>query len=212
MTHVNFSALDQFTINAVGIYGSKSEIVRYLRDLDMVNDETYVYTYLGIISAYGRYCRARLLLDGKDDMPDSQTLRTGLYLLRDIPRDIVYVIFWPQDTTWDDDCISSVARNRVTFMRCVGVWTHLCQTAHELLCCRYLTKIADQVVALVSDEHADAIVWRSGDNDGSDSGDENTDSTDDDLDNIDRLYTFKVAKTREEEENVVASLGFKVHV
>lgn len=31
-----------------------------------------------------------------------------------------------------------------------------------------------------------------------------------DLDNVDRLYTFEVAKTREEQENVTASTGFKV--
>lgn len=63
--------------------------------------------------------RALVLRDGKDDMPESQTLRAGLYLFGDISRDVVYVIFWPQDTTWHDDCISSVARNRVTFMRFV---------------------------------------------------------------------------------------------
>lgn len=50
-------------------------------------------------------------------MPATKALCPGLYLLRDVARDLVYVIFWPQDTTWDDDAVSSVARNRVTFMR-----------------------------------------------------------------------------------------------
>ena len=49
MTHVNFSALDQSTIKPVGIYGSKSEIVRYFRDLNLLNDETYVCTSPNII-------------------------------------------------------------------------------------------------------------------------------------------------------------------
>jgi hypothetical protein len=39
MTNVNFGALDQLLIKPIGLYGSKSEIVRYLRDLDVVNDE-----------------------------------------------------------------------------------------------------------------------------------------------------------------------------
>ncbi|KIP12766.1 hypothetical protein PHLGIDRAFT_113364 [Phlebiopsis gigantea 11061_1 CR5-6] len=171
MTHVNFAALDQLSIHPIGIYGSKSEIVRYLRDLDMIDDDT-----------------ALLLRKGKDDMPNSQTLRTGLYLLRDASLSVVYVIFWPQDTTWSDDCISSVKRNRVTFMR-------------------YLTKIADQIVALISDEHADAIVW--GSNDSKPSHDDDMEALDD-LENVDRLYTFEVSKTKEQEENVTSSPGFNI--
>ena len=30
-----------------------------------------------------------------------------------------YVIYWPEDTTWDDSAASPVCRNRVTFMRSV---------------------------------------------------------------------------------------------
>ena len=62
-------------------------------------------------------------------------------------------------------------------------------------------------MALVSDEHADAIVWGSGD--GSSDQDDSAEDLDD-LDNVDRLYTFQVAKTREEEENVTATAGFRV--
>lgn len=29
------------------------------------------------------------------------------------------VMFWPEPTTWNDDCLPSVERNRVTFMRWV---------------------------------------------------------------------------------------------
>ena len=28
-----------------------------------------------------------------------------------------YVVYWPEDTTWDDRAASPVQRNRVTFMR-----------------------------------------------------------------------------------------------
>ena len=36
---------------------------------------------------------------------------------RHIEQDLFYVIFWPETETWDDNALSSVSRNRVTFMR-----------------------------------------------------------------------------------------------
>ncbi|THG96228.1 hypothetical protein EW026_g5569, partial [Hermanssonia centrifuga] len=95
-----------------------------------------------------------------------------------------YAIYWPEDSTWDDDAVSSVQRNRVTFMR-------------------YLTKIADQVVALISEKHANSIVWAEESQDAS--MDVDTD------DESDRLFTFQVAKTHEQEENVKCRTGFKIH-
>jgi hypothetical protein len=59
---------------------------------------------------------------------------------------------------------------------------------------RYLTKLCDQIVCLLSSEHSQAIVW--GDEDDEDS---------------DRLYDFVVAKTNDQEESVVARPGFTVH-
>lgn len=56
-------------------------------------------------------------------MPASQALRAGLYLLRKPNSEQVHVVFWPQDTTWDDNAISSVQRNRITFMRYVRFLT-----------------------------------------------------------------------------------------
>ena len=53
---------------------------------------------------------------------------------------------------------------------------------------RYLTKICDQVVALLSPSHATSLVW----------GDE------------ERLYTYEVAKRNEQEEGAALRPGFKV--
>ena len=47
-------------------------------------------------------------------------LRSGLYVVRSfvLPiEDQVYVLYWPEDTTWNDQAFSTVQRNRVTFMR-----------------------------------------------------------------------------------------------
>ena len=69
---------------------------------------------------------------------------------------------------------------------------------------RYLTKLCDQIVCLLSSEHSQAIVW----------GDEDGDDVSDDSDNDDsgRLYDFVVAKTNDQEENVAARPGFKVRL
>jgi hypothetical protein len=55
------------------------------------------------------------------------------------------------------------------------------------------------VVALISSEHSKVIVW----NDGSEEFSGHLDN-----DESDRLFTFEVAKTNEQEEDVTAQLGF----
>ena len=47
-------------------------------------------------------------------------LRSGLYVVRSFAstfEEQAYVLYWPEDTTWDDHASSTVQRNRVTFMR-----------------------------------------------------------------------------------------------
>ena len=73
----------------------------------------------------------------------------------------------------------------------------------SLLADRYLTKICDQVVALLSPEQSTSIVWN----------DEQSSAESADLDvgdDSDRLFTFEVAETNEQEENAVARPGFQV--
>lgn len=58
-----------------------------------------------------------------DNDDSGSALSTGLYIVRANKTDLAdkryYVIYWPEDTTWDDSAASSVCRNRVTFMRSV---------------------------------------------------------------------------------------------
>lgn len=68
---------------------------------------------------------------------------------------------------------------------------------------RYLTKICDQVVALLSAQQSASINWR---DEGSD-----TESVDMDVGETDRLFTFEVAKTNEKDEGAVSRPGFQVH-
>ena len=68
---------------------------------------------------------------------------------------------------------------------------------------RYLTKLSDQVICLMSNEHSHAIVW------GEDQ-DEKLPPEKKKPAAHNRLYTFAVQKTKEQEENVSMHDGFKV--
>lgn len=109
------------------------------------------------------------------------------------------MIYWPEDSTWDDNASSTIQKHRTTFMRYHPIRI-LVSDLHSMYP-RYLTKITDQVVCLISDEHARAIVW----NDAEDLPPVDTWEED-----SDRLYTFEVLKTNEQEENVTARPGFTV--
>ncbi|KIJ06969.1 hypothetical protein PAXINDRAFT_103161 [Paxillus involutus ATCC 200175] len=168
LTKVNFKSLDQYIVKPIGIYGSKEEIIKFLYSIDRIDDNL-----------------AQELLESTSNPTSLKpSLRSGLYVLRHLRRpgdEELFVIYWPEDTTWDDSAPSNVCRNRVTFMR-------------------YLTKMCDQLMALISPEHARAMVWNA-------DGDEYIAEDDDEYS---RLVTFEVSKSNEQEESVVPRPGFKV--
>lgn len=45
---VDFKALDKFQVKPIGIYGSKSEVVRFLVSVDVIDDAMYVTVQLVI--------------------------------------------------------------------------------------------------------------------------------------------------------------------
>ena len=71
------------------------------------------------------------------------------------------------------------------------------------ICLRYITKITDQVVALISAEHANAMVWEQPAKNPSVLAEGN---------GFNRLFAFKVAKTNEQEEGVDSRQGFTVRM
>jgi hypothetical protein len=131
-------------------------------------------------------------------------LKSGLYALVPPNKEAntetsLYVIFWPEEATWDDDdAPSSVVKIRITLMRLV------LDRAHHFCAAKgfpsYLTKLCDQVLCLISPEHADKLVWQT-------SSDQ--DASEDDEDS-DRLFSFEVSKTNEQEESVTWRVGFEV--
>lgn len=70
---------------------------------------------------------------------------------------------------------------------------------------RYLTKLCDQLVCLLSAKHSGAIVWGEDEVDNADDA-----SFDSEYDDADRLFDFTVEKRNEQDENVTARQGFTV--
>ncbi|KAJ7183070.1 hypothetical protein B0H12DRAFT_1246842 [Mycena haematopus] len=177
--------LDKVNLRAVGLYGSQSELIAFLSSQGVINTQMWVVSFIE-----GPEClkvfSARALNNSADNSSVPH-LRSGLYVLRASDTETaasqqVFVIYWPESTTWNDDAISSVCRNRVTFMR-------------------YLTKVSDQAICLISPDHARTIVWN----------DEAEDNPMDIEEGSDRLFTFEVAKTNEQEETVSVAPGFTMN-
>ncbi|KAG8723550.1 hypothetical protein FRC09_002858 [Ceratobasidium sp. 395] len=179
VSKINFKSLDKLSIKATGLYGIRSEIVEYLKKAGCLSDNA-----------------ATLLLGRADTTAMSPSiLRSGLYLIlqpednpQKNPSKQAYIVYWPEESTWDDQAASSsVRRNRVTFMR-------------------YLTKLTEQIVALVSPQQARSFVW--------DTGARNKDLPADQMDNDDesRLFSFEVSKSLEQEEDAIGHTGFTVQV
>ena len=124
MTKIDFKALDSYVIKPVGVYGSKQEIVRFLLELAAI-DETTCVIPPGLCSLILICCidsAAQLLVDPETHTHTQPTLRSGLYIIA-TPEQAgvrqIFVLYWPEQTTWDDSATSSVRHNRITFMRFV---------------------------------------------------------------------------------------------
>ncbi|CAE6373871.1 unnamed protein product [Rhizoctonia solani] len=173
VSRINFKALDQLSISPVGVYGTQPEIIKFLQKTRYIDENS-----------------ATLLSRTKSSDDASSALRSGLYLALDPSHQdqgiskAAYIIYWPEYTTWDDQTASSsVRRNRVTFMR-------------------YLNKLAEQTISLVSSAQARALIW--------DTNAHNKDLPEDQQENDDdaRLFDFEVAKSLEQEEDAIGSPGF----
>ena len=58
--------------------------------------------------------------DGQAAGSSEPVIRSGLYIVRSFvstSEEQAYVVYWPEETSWEDHAASSVQRNRVTFMR-----------------------------------------------------------------------------------------------
>lgn len=126
LTKVDFKALDVVDVKPVGVYGSKREIVRFLSELRVLDDELSVFLHncfkVSRSSSYISYRTRLLMMSQSEDVPSTfPSLRAGLYALlvpgNELRDRRVFVIFWPEETTWNDNAISSVRRNRITFIR-----------------------------------------------------------------------------------------------
>lgn len=95
-------------------------------------------------------------------------LRSGLYALlppnpepdRDSAHNI-YLIYWPEETTWCDNASLKVQDHRTLFMRYLSLSSILPVIPNGFTTFRYLTQLTDQIISLVSKEEARLFVWDS---------------------------------------------------
>ena len=87
-------------------------------------------------------------------------------------------------------------------LHAVNTILRLNSLGHNNLLDRYLTKMCDQVISLLSPDVSASIVW----------SDEksNTNSVNPDASKSGRLFSFVVAKTKEQDESAVSRPGFQV--
>lgn len=77
LTHVNFSALDQFMIKPIGVYGSKPEIVRLLLEINAIDEETYVLIF---------YWLSGILMNPQQGFSSFGTTQRGIFTYSPITR------------------------------------------------------------------------------------------------------------------------------
>lgn len=122
LTKVDFNALDKVSVKPIGVYGNRTEIVGLLVTLGVVDGQMFVLSYnLGNVSSNLIYVLLSAdTLRNSRDTSSSPALRSGIYIVLSRTSSSLhqaFVLYWPEDTTWNDDATTSVRRNRVTFMR-----------------------------------------------------------------------------------------------
>ncbi|KAG9089762.1 hypothetical protein FRC06_001400 [Ceratobasidium sp. 370] len=132
VSKINFKSLDQLSIKATGLYGTRTEIVKFLKQSRCLGDDAAAFLSGEVTST----------------VKAPSALHSGLYLIlrpEDEPLENrvkqAYIVYWPEESTWDDQSASSsVRRNRVTFMR----------------------QVNEPIIALVSPAQASAFIWDAG--------------------------------------------------
>ena len=120
LTKIDFQALDTTSVKPTGVYGSKERIVDLFLEIGVIGPHLFVISLLQTSPRHLSPLSTNALL-ASGDSSATPHLRSGIYFVQppspshDDPR--FFVIYWPEETTWDDDAVSSVKRNRVTFMR-----------------------------------------------------------------------------------------------
>ncbi|CUA74083.1 GTPase activating protein BUD2 [Rhizoctonia solani] len=176
VSKIDLKGLDQLSIKPVGVYGIRSEIIRFLQQAQCLNENSVT------------------LLSQPNSLDESFALGSGLYLVLD-PRHqnqgtskAAYIVYWPEDTTWDDQAVPVIRRNRPDFY------------------CSYLNKLTEQTISLVSAAQGRALIWNinAHNKDLPEHRQEN--------DGDGRLFDFEVVESLKQENDAVGSPGFTVTV
>ncbi|KAH9171589.1 hypothetical protein EDB89DRAFT_1906868 [Lactarius sanguifluus] len=187
ITKVNFKVLDNFVLKPFGIYGSKEEIVRFLCEIKAVDDD--------MLTPWDSAQDLLVQRNGHAAGGSEPVLRSGLYIVRSFlstSDEQAYVVYWPEDTTLGRQCGFARPTQQSDIHEIPK------QTMRPLGLFAFEGNIQGQSQWGEGDDGADT----EGDDDDSDDV-----STDSEKDDSDRFYHFEVAKTKDQEENVVVREG-----
>jgi len=198
LTKVDFKVLDKFQVKPIGIYGSKEEIIRFLVSVAVIDDTMFVTLY-SLIQSLLLTSRQRGQVNhftGSKNRKASSPL-WPVHLPRFGVGKIICSLL-ARRVDMGRQCFSTCAPESRRLHEVSSSCGLVYRSAQVL---RYLTTICDQVTALISKVHAESMIW-------SNTSDDQLSESDED--DTDRLFTFEVAKTKEQEEGVTVRQGFKV--
>ena len=122
LTRIDFRALDNVRVKPIGVYGSREKIVEMFLEVGSIEPHQFVIPIPSntVLARHLQPCSANALLTSGDSSLVPH-LRSGIYFVQPSSPSHedsqVFVVYWPEGTTWDDNAVSSVRRNRVMFMR-----------------------------------------------------------------------------------------------
>ncbi|GBC16228.2 hypothetical protein GLOIN_2v1865248 [Rhizophagus irregularis DAOM 181602=DAOM 197198] len=179
ISKINYEKLNSRSIRLVGCYGRNELIAKFLFIKNIINQKNYK----SMIS-----CSSSADTSSRDYTP---SLRPGIYLQQvDKTKNVnplFLVIHWSEDGCYDDS-VSSYRKKNMTNLH------------------RYLTKLTDHQICLMSERDLESIDWQIAPNEVSD------DESDDDDGEGGVCYDFEVKKSQEQKEDFEISPGFRINI
>ncbi|CAG8553500.1 15286_t:CDS:10, partial [Funneliformis mosseae] len=180
ISKINYKKLNSRSIRLVGCYGRNELIAKFLLVKDIINKENYESIILSFADNLSR-----------EVMP---SLRPGIYLQQVLSIEktekanpLFLVIHWSENGCYDDSA-SSYRKKNMTNLH------------------RYLTKLTDRQICLMSERDLECIDWQIISNEENDYDSEEEDE-DDGL-----CYDFEVKKSQEQKEDFEIFPGFRVNI
>ncbi|RIA83800.1 hypothetical protein C1645_833247 [Glomus cerebriforme] len=179
ISKINYEKLNSRSIRLIGCYGRNELIAKFLFTKNIIDQKSYESLILYLSSP-------------DNSLSDSiSQLRPGIYLQQveeaKSVNHLFLVIHWSEDGCYDDS-VSSYRKKNMTNLH------------------RYLTKLTDHQICLMSEHDLENIDWQIVSNE------ENDDDSEDDEGEGGVCYDFEVRRSQEQKQDFEISLGFRINI